>query len=317
MKNKTLIYCINKNVNKHGVTKSFILKDNFGNVIEASRQQVLEMFRNPNMKFVNLKLSSDGKILYSSPEDSINRGFDSKKKDNKKAVDASMLHSLVLIGYENDKEYFDSLINNLNSDLGNPREQNNTYKSYLKDFATDMDTDEEYALQMLNRLRTESNTIQIVGIYYNKNKKLHIMGYKILNIGDKPITYIEGKYCFKHMNLYMKSYVEKQLMPKQTVIINRVDAIKLIIREEYSGKFDNCRLAHGYLPKYKIVTAEDILNSYYLDCGVTSNVTKLDGDNINELIFTDETTDEITHDKARQALKDAKGLKGVMDAFKR
>ena len=309
MENKTLIYCINKNVNKHGVTKSFILKDNAGNVIEASRQQVLEMFRNPNMKFVNLKLSSDGKILYSSPEDSVNRGFDSKKNSETTTVDIHMLNSLLMNECMSDEEFFNDLKANINKDVDNREEQRDTFKSYVMDFASDMDASDDYALRMLSKLRNKSNTIQLVAFY--KSKGL-VVGYKIKNVGNEPITYVEGKYYLKNGHVYTESCIEKQLMPGQTVTLNKVDGAKLIMKEEYCGKFANCQLSMSGVPKI-IITVEDILARYNIVNTSGTRLEHLDGEALKFKSITDKTASDGT----RQALKDAKGLKGVMDAFKR
>lgn len=285
---KQLIFCTGKNVDKHGVTKSFYLKDSAGNTGEFTRQQVLNMFSNPGIEFVNLKLSSDNKILFSSSYENFMKG------QSNKSVDPAKMHSLLLSNLqgEDGKEYLDGIVQSMN-ECTNNKERQTVLRDYISDFYSDIDEQADYALNLLNRLGTESKSLVVTGRFRDG---MSVVGYRFRNIGNKPINFIESEYYEDEKGIHLENTVNKSLDPGKEVDLNRIDAIRLVAREEFGGTVANGKILVSRL-KEKFYTPEDFLRCYYIETSNTNDVLNIDGSSMTNMHIKNSKLDKICSKK--------------------
>lgn len=247
--------CIQKNTDKYGNALSYILKDELGRTGEFKRDAVIALLQNKNNKFINLKLTSDNKVIFTN---------ENVKIANKQVLSvhpsAVLAMLIVELNEENLRAFASQFYQELNYNYSYGKERQ-VLDRYLSNI--------EYGITHDNYLAMTKNSknIRVIGVYEN-NKGRHI-GYKIKNIGNQPIQYICGAYSIEGdhgEDILVHTKEVKTLYPNDKVAINRIDAVRLISQIGFGGMWENTLLKGPYLQR-PIVNHDDFIWSCRLEDG--------------------------------------------------
>mgnify|MGYP003295016981 CR=1 FL=1 len=154
--------CIEKYTDKHGNAISYILQNERGMTGEFNREMVKIMLRNPNIEFLNLKLTSDEKIIFTKEDNIVTH--------EAMEVDQSTLLALLI-------NHLSSLkcawANNFYADLNN-NSGSNIIRNYLDTLKNGVNN--ENCLELTCR----SNSVRLIGVYTHNGVDI---GYRIKNKG--------------------------------------------------------------------------------------------------------------------------------------
>lgn len=241
--------CINKYVDNKGVARSYILMNEIGETGEFPREMVLAMLQNPTNTIENLKLTSDGKIIFTTDK---NNNTDIKL--NYLGLHPSTQLALLLESFNK------IIIDDLNT--ANKNGQFDTkIKHYLNAVSTGMNQ-EAYKEYICN-----SNSIKVTGVALGANRE--VLGYSIKNVGKNPVIYNESTFRIDtDTNKIIETSVgRKELLPGEETTMSRLNIIRIISSFSFGGIFNNAML------KYKkskdiIGNKEMFMYKYcYLDTG--------------------------------------------------
>lgn len=240
--------CVEKKVNNHGVALSYILSNEAGQLGEFNRETVLLMLNNRNNKFTNLKLTSDNKIIFTNNEDV-----------RESSAGTLRIHPSTSLAM---------LILNL-TDKNNISMQQAFVNQYNEGFAQSLSSwieqiESGIAPESFKHLTDNHSMIRVDKIY--KNKSGRVIGYEITNKGDCSITFQNTVYDLS-MGYREVSSSTSVLNKGKSVIINKLDAIRLISQPGFGGMWNNALLRTTSLGKH-IVTPLDFLDLCRLDVTV-------------------------------------------------
>lgn len=230
--------CIQKNTDRYGNALSYILKDELGRTGEFKRDAVIALLQNKNNKFINLKLTSDNKVIFTN---------ENVKIANKQVLSvhpsAVLAMLIVELNEENLRAFASQFYQELNYNYSYGKERQ-VLDRYLSNI--------EYGITHDNYLAMTKNSknIRVIGVYEN-NKGRHI-GYKIKNIGNQPIQYICGAYSIEGdhgEDILVHTKEVKTLYPNDKVAINKIDAVRLISQIGFGGMWENTLVKCGEITR--------------------------------------------------------------------
>lgn len=250
----TTYTCIQKYVDKHGNARSYVLQDERGGTGEFKREAVLCLLQNRNFKFTNLKLTSDGKIIFTK---------DDAKVESVNALKVHPSAVLAVLINQIDKDdkasnsYSDSFIADLNGGMagGNYRD---TLEKWL--YSVEVGISHDSYL----RFTCKAAWMQLLGVYKNSNNE--VIGYKIKNVSNTNIMCIKHNYSLNNGTFTFTSRTKKMILPNEEVALNKIDAIRLISQPGFGGMWSNTLLKGPYLQR-PIVNHDDFIWSCRLEDG--------------------------------------------------
>ena len=294
--------CIQKYTDNHGNAISYVLQDEQGRVGEFKREIIVAMLQNPNNKFNNLKLTSDGKVIFHKGEALVE---ERKQMDvHPSTVLAMLINNLYLNNTEFNNRFFGEL--NYNWAYGKERQTLNNYLDAVK-----VGINHESYISLISR----SKDIELRGVYTNNKGK--DIGYRIKNLGKFPISYTSGIYSIEgdHDDEVKVHKIEnKTLNPNEEIAINRIDAVRLISQIGFGGMWKNTMLKCGEILR-GAGTPDEFARWCYLD---SVNQKVLKGKDRDYIMKSMGEVRDINYNAVMpNDIKQRKNSKGLFNLFKR
>ena len=260
-------FCIQKYTDNRGNAVGYLLKQDNGQNIEVDRPTVIRMLKDRNNTFLNLKLTSDEKVIFSNNEDI-------PEVKNNNLVSKALINSTILENFDSYKDLIFAAFRR-----GNGAEVLSELEEQIKVSLCGMSAD------LIKARHRDSKGISIESVWVKDGK---IVGYRIKNNGYNMIPVVQSEYTdIRKDNVRVKQTKKIVLETGKEIDINILDAVKTILWYGLSGKCSNGYLVHKDIPGNKrYSTKEDFILNYYID---TNNVVVKDigylGSNKSELLL--------------------------------